>query len=176
MAYADRKPEIARALLANNLNQNKVKALGHNWGEVWKTAKAIKRGYKPPPEGGQSEQVVEPTEGQVRTQAVRTKPDEVKGAALLLEKPTDKAAIQFSIGALRITMDLKELYDAYLYWQDMVVKNGLQDGNFCEGLKECVRICWEILNRKRIEREGIGVEPITQSQQEKEDVRVGSTS
>jgi len=176
MAYSDNKPAIARALLANNLNQNKVKALGYNWGEVWKTAKAMKKGYKPPPEGGTSDatQTVDPNNPARPPQVKTAVKEEVKGLGVALdEKAKQKAAVQFTIGTLRVDLDLRPLYDAYLYWQDMVVKNGLQDGNFCEGVKDCVKTCWEILNHKRAEQEGIGVEPMIQAEQEDTDVGVG---
>jgi len=164
--------------------QNRVQKLGFNGFEVNKVFRALESGRyplpKPQSEGGGSneKQTVTNPDNPPRPQG--GKPEEVKGLSLTLEGDKSKqkdAAVVFTIGSLRIVLDLKPLYDAYLYWDQIVVENGIQDGNFCEGIKDCVKTCWEMLNHKRAEEQGMGI--LNQSirlQQEEPSGRVGSTA
>ena len=67
-----------------------------------------------------------------------------------------KGAIIFTLGEHRISLNPQHLYDAYLYYEDIVLRHDLEV-EFSLALKDSMKYAWERLNQSKAEREGISI-------------------
>ncbi|GAI82953.1 unnamed protein product, partial [marine sediment metagenome] len=61
-----------------------------------------------------------------------------------------KGAIVFALGEHKISLNPQHLYDAYLYYEDMMLRESV-DEEFSLVIKDCVKVAWERLNHCRDE-------------------------
>ncbi len=89
---------------------------------------------------------------------VRTiaKQEEKLGGELATILQPGRGAIIFSLGENKISLNPQHLYDAYLYYEDMALRHGL-DEEFSLALKISMKYVWERFNRAKAEEEGISI-------------------
>ncbi|GAI07900.1 unnamed protein product [marine sediment metagenome] len=61
-----------------------------------------------------------------------------------------RGAIVFTLGEHQISLNPQHLYDAYLYYEDMTLRESV-DEEFSLVIKDCVKVAWERLNHRRDE-------------------------
>ncbi len=69
------------------------------------------------------------------------------GEMTSIRQPT-AGAVQFIMGKQEIIIDPAELYDAFMYYRDMVTHHDITDP-FTFVLKDCIKRVWEIFNRQQ---------------------------
>lgn len=79
-------------------------------------------------------------------------PGKVGGELATVLQPS-KGAIVFTLGEHKISLNPQYLYDAYLYYQDIVVKEDINE-EFSLVIRDCVKSAWERLNHHRAEKQG----------------------
>lgn len=80
-------------------------------------------------------------------------PLQKKGGELATVLQPSHGAIVFIFGEHKIPLDPQHLYDAYLYYEDIMLRNGI-DEDFSLAIKDCVKYVWGRLNQHRNEAEG----------------------
>jgi len=81
-----------------------------------------------------------PTKGQ--------KPKEKRGGDLATVLQPSKGAIVFTLGEHQIPLNPQYLYDAYLYYKDIVVRHDI-DEEFSLVIKDCLKYVWERFNKQQ---------------------------
>lgn len=76
-----------------------------------------------------------------------------EGGDLATVLQPSKGAILFTLGEHKILLNPQYLYDAYLYYQDIVVKEDINE-EFSLVIRDCVKSAWERLNHRRAESQG----------------------
>lgn len=67
-----------------------------------------------------------------------------------------QGAIVFIFGEHKIELNPQHLYDAYLYYEDIVIRHDI-DVEFSLALKDSMKYAWERLNRHKAESEGVKI-------------------
>ncbi len=67
-------------------------------------------------------------------------------------------AIQFIMGEQKIMIDPSELYDAFMYYRDMVAHHNIHEP-FTKVIKTSVKYIWELLNRQQAQEQPAGITP-----------------
>lgn len=79
-----------------------------------------------------------------------------KGGDLATVLQPSQGAIVFILGEHKIPLNPQHLYDAYLYYEDIALRNGI-DEEFSLVIKDSVKFVWERFNQHRNEAEGVKV-------------------
>lgn len=58
-----------------------------------------------------------------------------------------RGAIVFTLGEHQISLNPQHLYDAYLYYEDIVLKHDI-DQEFSSAIKDSMKYVWEQLNQQ----------------------------
>ncbi len=67
-------------------------------------------------------------------------------------------AIQFKMGTQEIIIDPAELYDAFMYYRDMVAHQNIHEP-FTKVLKTSIKYIWELLNRQQAREQPASITP-----------------
>lgn len=77
-----------------------------------------------------------------------SEPGQKKGGELATVVQPSKGAIIFTLGEHQISLNPQYLYDAYLYYEDIVLRENI-DVEFSVAIKDCLKYAWERLNQHR---------------------------
>jgi hypothetical protein len=77
---------------------------------------------------------------------------EKEGGSLTRISQPSNGAIVFTLGQHRISLNPQHLYDAYLYYEDIKVRHGVEE-EFSEAIKVAMKYVWEQLNRQKAMKE-----------------------
>ena len=83
-------------------------------------------------------------------------PAEKVGGELSTIVQPSRGAIVFTLGEHNISLNPQYLYDAYLYYKDIVLREDI-DEEFSLVIKDCVKSAWERLNHNRAEKQGVSI-------------------
>lgn len=78
------------------------------------------------------------------------------GGELAVVLQPSVGAIVFTLGEHKISLSPQHLYDAYLYYEDIVVRHDI-DEEFSLAIKDSMKYVWERLNQHKGEKEGISI-------------------
>ncbi len=87
------------------------------------------------------------------------KPEALKeGGNLASVRQPTAGAVQFVLGKEEIILQPAELYDAYLYYRDMVAHQNIHEP-FTKVLKTSIKYIWELLNRQQAREQPASITP-----------------
>jgi len=81
---------------------------------------------------------------------------ERSGGSLVTVVQPIRGAIIFTLGEHKISLNPQHLYDAYLYYEDILVRHDI-DEDFSLALKDSMKYVWERLNRHKGENQGVSI-------------------
>ena len=80
-------------------------------------------------------------------------PPERGGGNLATVVQPVKGAIVFALGEHKISLNPQHLYDAFLYYEDIMIRHNI-DEEFSLALKDAMKYVWETFNHRKAESEG----------------------
>lgn len=83
-------------------------------------------------------------------------PQKKEGGKLATVLQKSPGSIIFTLGQHEISLNPQHLYDAYLYYEDIVIRHDI-DEEFSLAIKDSLKYVWQRFNEHKAEKEGISI-------------------